>query len=146
MHGVITRALMEREVGHTGLTALEVVETMHERKVRMVDRADAVVMLPGGLGTLDEFFEAATWTQLGIHDHQEQVGHRTDGDQKNERRQAQVKTLGDAHAREKRDHGNGTPWGGTSTYVIGPTAAGTRVRGQSCVMARYDSVKSRKGG
>ncbi len=67
VHGVITRALEEREVAHRGLTSLEVVETMHERKAAMSGRADAFVMLPGGFGTLDEFFEALTWTQLGIH-------------------------------------------------------------------------------
>ncbi len=65
--GVITRALEAREVGHRGLPAMEVVETMHERKARMVGASDAVVVLPGGMGTLDELFEAATWTQLGIH-------------------------------------------------------------------------------
>jgi hypothetical protein len=66
-HGVITRTLAEREVAHERLTSLQVVETMHERKARMSERADAFVMLPGGYGTLDEFFEAVTWTQLGIH-------------------------------------------------------------------------------
>ena len=66
--GVITAALMEREVGHAGLPSLEVVATMHERKARMADACDAFAMLPGGLGTFDEFFEAVTWTQLGIHD------------------------------------------------------------------------------
>ncbi|MCB0882471.1 MAG: TIGR00730 family Rossman fold protein [Thermoleophilia bacterium] len=65
--GVITRALVGREVGHRGLPAMEVVETMHARKARMVGAADAVVVLPGGMGTMDELFEAATWTQLGIH-------------------------------------------------------------------------------
>lgn len=65
--GVITEALVEREVAHGSLTELVVVPSMHERKQRMADAADAFVMLPGGLGTLDEFFEAATWTQLGIH-------------------------------------------------------------------------------
>jgi hypothetical protein len=68
VHGVITRTLEEHEVAHQGLTSLEVVETMHERKAAMSDRADAFVMLPGGFGTLDEFFEAVTWTQLGIHE------------------------------------------------------------------------------
>ncbi len=67
MLGVITEALVDREVAHTSLTELVVVPSMHERKQRMADAADAFVMLPGGLGTLDEFFEAATWTQLGIH-------------------------------------------------------------------------------
>jgi uncharacterized protein (TIGR00730 family) len=67
-HGVITRALQGKELAHRGLTELTVVETMHERKAAMSDAADAFVMLPGGYGTLDEFFEAVTWTQLGIHD------------------------------------------------------------------------------
>ncbi|WP_370326104.1 TIGR00730 family Rossman fold protein [Euzebya sp.] len=67
VHGVITRALMDREVGHGGLTRLDVVETMHDRKALMADLVDGFVMLPGGFGTLDEFFEALTWTQLGIH-------------------------------------------------------------------------------
>jgi uncharacterized protein (TIGR00730 family) len=68
VHGVITRALQGKEIAHRGLTSLEVVETMHDRKAAMADRADAFVMLPGGFGTLDEFFEVLTWTQLGIHD------------------------------------------------------------------------------
>lgn len=68
VHGVITRALAEREIAHAGLTALQVVDTMHERKAALSDMADAFVMLPGGFGTFDEFFEAVTWTQLGIHD------------------------------------------------------------------------------
>ena len=67
VHGVITRALEEKEVAHRGLTRLEVVETMHQRKALMADLADGFVMLPGGFGTLDEFMEAVTWTQLGIH-------------------------------------------------------------------------------
>ena len=67
VHGVITRALQEHEVEHVGLTSLTIVETMHERKFAMADRADAFVMLPGGFGTLDEFFEVVTWTQLGVH-------------------------------------------------------------------------------
>jgi uncharacterized protein (TIGR00730 family) len=66
-HGVITRALQEREIAHHGLTSLRVVETMHERKAAMADAADAFIMLPGGYGTLDEFFEMLTWAQLGIH-------------------------------------------------------------------------------
>jgi uncharacterized protein (TIGR00730 family) len=65
--GVITGSLQDREVGHDGLTQLLVVDTMHERKAAMADAADAFVMLPGGFGTLDEFFEAITWAQLGIH-------------------------------------------------------------------------------
>lgn len=65
--GVIPRSLLEREVGHRGVTRLEVVETMHERKSRMAELCDAFVALPGGWGTLEELAEAATWTQLGIH-------------------------------------------------------------------------------
>ena len=67
VHGVITRALEDREVAHRGLTSLQVVDTMHERKAAMADAADAFVMLPGGFGTLEEFFEVVTWTQLGVH-------------------------------------------------------------------------------
>jgi uncharacterized protein (TIGR00730 family) len=67
VHGVITRALEAKEIAHRGLTSLEVVETMHERKAAMADKADGFIMLPGGFGTLDEFFEVVTWTQLGIH-------------------------------------------------------------------------------
>ena len=65
--GVIPRALVERELGHQGITELRVVETMHERKAVMAELADAFVALPGGLGTLDELFEALTWAQLGLH-------------------------------------------------------------------------------
>jgi len=65
--GVITEALAERELAHDHLGRLEVVATMHERKARMADLSDAVIMLPGGFGTFDEFFEAVTWTQLGVH-------------------------------------------------------------------------------
>ena len=65
--GVTPRRLLEREVVHTGLTELRVVDTMHERKALMAELSDAFIALPGGLGTLDELFEALTWTQLGIH-------------------------------------------------------------------------------
>jgi uncharacterized protein (TIGR00730 family) len=65
--GVITRALMDREVGHAGLTELHVVETMHERKKLMADVSDAFIALPGGYGTFDELCEMLTWNQLGIH-------------------------------------------------------------------------------
>jgi uncharacterized protein (TIGR00730 family) len=67
VHGVITRALKEKEIAHRSLTTLQVVETMHERKAAMADKSDGFIMLPGGFGTLDEFFEVVTWTQLGIH-------------------------------------------------------------------------------
>lgn len=67
VHGVITRSLVDREIAHSGLQHLDVVETMHERKARMSDLADAMVALPGGFGTLDELFESITWMQLGMH-------------------------------------------------------------------------------
>jgi uncharacterized protein (TIGR00730 family) len=66
--GVIPRSLMDRELGHTGLHELHVVETMHQRKQMMAERSDAFVALPGGIGTLEEVFEAWTWQQLGYHD------------------------------------------------------------------------------
>jgi uncharacterized protein (TIGR00730 family) len=65
--GVIPKALHEREVGHNNLTALHVVDSMHERKQMMATLADAFVVLPGGLGTLEETFEVWTWGQLGLH-------------------------------------------------------------------------------
>ncbi len=65
--GVIPESLMRREVGHPGLTELEIVPDMHLRKQRMVARSDAFVTLPGGLGTLDELFEVMTLAQLGEH-------------------------------------------------------------------------------
>lgn len=65
--GIIPKGLMEREQGHLALTELHVVETMHERKAQMAALADAFVVLPGGLGTLEEMFEVWTWAQLGIH-------------------------------------------------------------------------------
>jgi uncharacterized protein (TIGR00730 family) len=65
--GVIPRALAVRELAHRHLTKLYVVQTMHQRKAKMVQKSDAFVALPGGFGTLDEFFEVLTWFQLGIH-------------------------------------------------------------------------------
>ncbi len=65
--GVIPEALMAREVAHRGLTDLRVVASMHERKALMAELSDAFVALPGGFGTLEEFCEALTWAQLGIH-------------------------------------------------------------------------------
>ena len=65
--GVIPAHLMRAEIARTELTSLVVTETMHERKKVMLMNADAVVMLPGGAGSLDEFFEALTWAQLGLH-------------------------------------------------------------------------------
>jgi uncharacterized protein (TIGR00730 family) len=65
--GVIPHALMAREIGHGSLTTLHVVDSMHERKALMADLSDAFLALPGGVGTLEELFEAITWTQLGLH-------------------------------------------------------------------------------
>lgn len=65
--GVMTEALMGAEIGHTGLTRLEVVTTMHERKARMAELADAFCALPGGVGTLEELFEVWTWQLIGLH-------------------------------------------------------------------------------
>jgi len=65
--GVIPRALMDRELGHEGMTQLHVVESMHERKALMAELSDGFVALPGGIGTLEELFEAWTWAGLGIH-------------------------------------------------------------------------------
>ncbi|MEM7490779.1 MAG: TIGR00730 family Rossman fold protein [Pseudomonadota bacterium] len=66
--GVIPDHLVRREVGKRDLTRFVVTETMHERKKVMFMNADAVIVLPGGAGTLDEFFEVLTWRQLGLHD------------------------------------------------------------------------------
>lgn len=66
--GIIPSHIQEREVQHNDLTELHVVDTMHVRKQMMVDKSQAFVILPGGLGTLDEFFELMTWKQLGLHD------------------------------------------------------------------------------
>ena len=65
--GVIPRALLEWEVGHEGLTRLEVVDSMHTRKARMAELADGFIALPGGFGTFEEFCEILTWGQLGFH-------------------------------------------------------------------------------
>jgi uncharacterized protein (TIGR00730 family) len=65
--GIIPSALDEREVAHQSLSELHIVETMHERKALMAERSDAFLALPGGFGTLEEFFEAVTWLQLGYH-------------------------------------------------------------------------------
>jgi uncharacterized protein (TIGR00730 family) len=65
--GVIPGALVDREIAHRGLTELHIVGTMHERKAKMAQLADAFVALPGGLGTLEELFEVWTWAQLGLH-------------------------------------------------------------------------------
>lgn len=65
--GVIPQFLMDKEVGHKGISELIVVENMHQRKQRMSEICDGFVMLPGGFGTLEEFFEVLTWLQLGLH-------------------------------------------------------------------------------
>ncbi|MBA1190071.1 TIGR00730 family Rossman fold protein [Pseudomonas entomophila] len=65
--GIIPQSLKDAEVGHTGLTRLEVVDGMHARKARMAELSDAFIALPGGLGTLEELFEVWTWGQLGYH-------------------------------------------------------------------------------
>src|SRR5215813_7966541 len=64
--GVIPDGLMQREIGHRGVTRLHVVETMHQRKALMADLSDAFIAMPGGYGTLEEFAEIVTWSQLGI--------------------------------------------------------------------------------
>jgi len=66
--GVIPRFLYEKEVGHVGITSLEVVPSLTERKLRMGELADAFLSLPGGIGTLDELFEAWSWSQVGLQD------------------------------------------------------------------------------
>ena len=66
--GVMPQALIDREIGHGGLTELQVVDSMHERKARMAELADAFIAVPGGIGTLEELIEVYTWSQLGIHD------------------------------------------------------------------------------
>lgn len=65
--GVIPQVLVDREISHQGLTELHVVGTMHDRKFKMAELADAFLALPGGPGTMEEFFEAFTWAQIGIH-------------------------------------------------------------------------------
>jgi len=65
--GVIPGFLMDKEVGHTGLTEMHIVENMHQRKQMMNDLSDGILTLPGGFGTLEEFFEVLTWLQLGLH-------------------------------------------------------------------------------
>ncbi len=66
--GVIPKALMDKEVGHAGLTRLHIVKDMHERKAMMAALSDGFVAMPGGIGTLEELFEVFTWSQLGLHD------------------------------------------------------------------------------
>ncbi len=65
--GVIPQFLMDKEVGHKGLTDMIITENMHQRKQKMADLSDGFIILPGGFGTLEEFFEVLTWLQLGLH-------------------------------------------------------------------------------
>jgi len=65
--GVIPQSLADREIAHNGVTDLRVVDSMHARKAMMADLSDAFIAMPGGVGTFEEFFEAVTWTQLGVH-------------------------------------------------------------------------------
>ena len=65
--GVIPHAMVAREIAHTGLTDLRIVNSMHERKALMAELSDAFIAMPGGFGTLDEFCEILTWSQLGLH-------------------------------------------------------------------------------
>src|SRR5262245_13987947 len=65
--GIIPRFLLQREAGHPALTQTVIVETMHERKLEMFERSEAFVVLPGGIGTLEEFFEILSWRTLGLH-------------------------------------------------------------------------------
>jgi uncharacterized protein (TIGR00730 family) len=65
--GIVPRALVEKDVAHQSLTKLHVVSSMHERKAMMAELSDAFIAMPGGLGTLEEFFEMWTWAQLGFH-------------------------------------------------------------------------------
>lgn len=65
--GIMPQFLVEKEKAHRGLTDLQVVQTMHERKARMAELSECFIALPGGFGTLEEFFEAVTWMQLGLH-------------------------------------------------------------------------------
>jgi uncharacterized protein (TIGR00730 family) len=65
--GVMPQSLIDREIGHPGLTELRVVDSMHERKALMAELSDAFVAVPGGIGTLEELIEVYTWSQLGIH-------------------------------------------------------------------------------
>jgi len=67
VYGVIPQALVDIELAHDGVTELHIVETMHERKAKMTELADGFLALPGGIGTLDEFFEAWSWNALGYH-------------------------------------------------------------------------------
>lgn len=66
-YGVMPKSICRKEIGHVGLTELFIVDSMHERKQKMYDLADGFIALPGGIGTMEEFFEILTWAQLGLH-------------------------------------------------------------------------------
>jgi uncharacterized protein (TIGR00730 family) len=66
--GVIPTALLNKEIGHAGLTRLHIVKDMHERKALMAELSDGFIAMPGGMGTMEELFEVMTWSQLGFHD------------------------------------------------------------------------------
>ncbi len=68
VHGILPDFLFKKEVGHSGIQKLEIVDSMHTRKKNMYEISDAFIILPGGIGTLDELFEILTWSQLGLHD------------------------------------------------------------------------------
>ena len=68
MTGVIPDSLVSREVAHRGLSELHVVNSMHERKALMAELSDGFIAMPGGIGTMEEFFEVLSWAQLGLHD------------------------------------------------------------------------------
>lgn len=76
--GVIPASMVEKEAAHTGVQDMRIVETMHERKALITALSDGFLALPGGVGTLDELFEAITWRQLGIHEHPIAI-HNADG-------------------------------------------------------------------
>lgn len=71
--GVIPGSLEEREIAHTGISELRIVGSMHERKSQMYELSRGFIALPGGLGTLEEVFESATWNHLGLHPHRKQI-------------------------------------------------------------------------
>ena len=68
VHGIISQDLVEYEVAHDGLSSLKVVSTMHARKNALLNASDYIICLPGGTGTMEEFFEAISWKQMGIHE------------------------------------------------------------------------------
>lgn len=67
VYGVMPKSICRKEIGHAGLTELFIVNSMHERKQKMYDLSDGFIAMPGGIGTVEEFFEILTWSQLGLH-------------------------------------------------------------------------------